>query len=120
MTGSQSTGRWPVLPVLVAVLCVALAGCGCDEEEPTIAVVNNTSGVVSAYVETSDGTILDYEEVQSGVTTGEQTISTGVADLALIWGDIPVPFYMELQAEYCYDYEIRFTGDSVRIVPLER
>ncbi len=110
----------PAFPLFAAVLCFALAGCGCDEEDPTIAVVNSTSDIVVVHVEMSDGASLDFGEVQGGVTTGEQVIPTGLTALALTWGDIPVPYYTDFQAEYCYDYEIRFEGDTVRVVPIER
>lgn len=117
---AQSNWLKPVFPILASVLCLALAGCGCDEEDPTIAVVNSTPDTVVVYVEMSDGTPLDFGEVQGGVTTGERVIPTGLTNLALTWGDIPVPYYTELHAEYCYDYEIRFEGDTARVVPIER
>ncbi len=73
-----------------------------------------------AYVEMSDGTSLNFGEVEGGVSTEGRVIPTGVTDLALTWGDIPVPYYTDFQAEYCYDYEIRFEGDTARVVPIAR
>ena len=109
-----------VIPALAAVLCCALAGCGCNEEDPTIAIVNKSSGVIVVHVEMSDGASLDSGEVQAGVTTEAQVIPAGLTGLALTWGDIPVPYYTDLLAEFCYDYEITFEGDSARVVPIER
>ncbi len=120
MTGLDSIDLKPMLTVLVLAFCVALAGCGCDEESPTVKFVNNTSRIVSVHVETSNGITLDIDDIQAGTTSGEHVIPSGRTNLALVWGNIPVPYYSELQAEYCYDYELDFTADTLTIVPHER
>ena len=116
----QSHRLKPVPSILASLLCLVLAGCGCDEEDPTIAVVNSTAGTVVVSVDMGDGTRLDFGEVEGGVTTGGRVVPAGSTSLTLTWGDIPVPYSTDFQAEYCYDYEIRFEGDAARVVPIER
>jgi len=120
MIGVDSIDLKKTLAVLVLAFCTAQAGCWCDEESPTVVVSNNTSGLVSVHIETSNGTTIDIDDIEAGATSEEFLIPSGRTNLALVWGSIPVPYYCELKAEYCYDYELEFTGETLRIIPHER
>ena len=117
----QFSNRFSRLILSVALVCsLFVTGCGCDEEVPTIVFINETARRVVVQLETSDGDEIDIGELAAGTKSTVHTIPVGVTELALTWGSIPVPYYSDFEAAYCFDYEVEFVDETVTITPIER
>ncbi len=108
------------LSALLLAVGFTVAGCGCDEERPSIVFLNNSTVAVSVHVEDSGGGIIHIAELAAGAMSGDFEISPGMTSLALIWGSIPVPYEHDIETAYCFDYEVEFEGDRVKITQIER
>ena len=95
----------------LAFFC-AVAGCGCDEEDPTVALANNGTAKADIQIKTSGGNTENMNNIQPGTLTEKRSFAPGDIEFTISIQGVDDPIVYILDAKYCNDYEVTISEDN--------
>lgn len=112
---NQKTSRLGMKLVSLVVLfafCLAVVGCGCDEENPTVALANNGTAKADIQIKTSGGNTENMNNIQPGSVTERRSFAPGDIEFTIGIQGVDEPIVYVLRASYCNEYDVKISEDN--------
>lgn len=103
-----------ILPLVFSILIftIACSDDGCENQNPTVKLVNNGTGKADIQIKTSNGNTENINNVEPGTSSEKRSFSPGDIEFTIsIQGEADPVVYV-LTTLFCNDYTVTINEDN--------
>jgi hypothetical protein len=98
---------------LLAAGALFFMSCGkCENEPPTVALVNHGSGKADIQVKTSGGNTENINNIYPDASSERRTFAPGIITFTIAIQGVDQSVVYELQTDNCNDYDVVISSDN--------
>ena len=103
-----------IVAILISLcICFYLIGCdSCDDENPSVQLVNNGTGKADIQIKTSGGNTENMNNIEPGTRSERRTFDRGDIEFTISIQGVPDDIVYILQANTCNDYTVTINSDN--------
>ena len=105
-----------IVMLLVALLglIVFSIGCndGCENQNPTVKLINNGTGKADIQIKTSNGNTENINNIEPGTSSEKRSFAPGKIEFTISIQGVQDPIEYELSTSYCHDYTVTINEDN--------
>jgi len=85
---------------------------GCENENPTVTLVNNGTGKADIQIKTSGGNTENINNIEPGTSSEKRAFAPGDIEFTISIQGVQDPIIYVLSTAYCYDYLVKINSDN--------
>ena len=102
-----------LITVMVIMLSFSISGCGgCDDENPSLVLVNNGTDVADIQIKTSGGNTVNINNIPVGSQSEKKTFDSGDIEFTITIQGLNEPIVYNLKISTCKDYIVKIKADN--------
>lgn len=101
-----------VVFVISLFLSLFFFGCSCDNENPSVVLVNNGTAKADIQIKTSGGNTENINNVMPGTSSERRSFKPGDIEFTINIQGVNDPVVYVLRASTCYDYTVTVNPDN--------
>ena len=100
--------------LILFIVTIAILGCSddCENENPTVVLVNNAITKADIQVKTSGGNTENINNIQSGETSERRSFDPGIIQFTISIQGLNDPLEYEFTTNYCTAYTITINENN--------
>ena len=100
--------------ILLLLLLAFIAGCGddCENENPSVQLVNNGPAKADIQIKTSGGNTENINNILPGSRSERRTFAPGDIEFTIAIQGVSDPITYDLKVFYCTDYTVTIHPDT--------
>ena len=104
--------RFAVYLIITGIFFLLNSCSECDEENPTVVLINNGTGKADIQIKTSGGNTENINNIEIGTSSEKRSFDPGDIEFTVAIQGVNDPIVYLLKISFCSDYVVTINSDN--------